>query len=158
MTKIIINAKIYTGQTVIENGFIRFNEQIAELNDMSNYQAIDNEEVIDVKGQILVPGFIDIHSHGGYGADSMDADPKVIDEMTKRMLREGITSYFPTTMTQSDENIENALAGIKEAKSLNPMIQGIHLEGPLFHPNTKEHNRKNICVLRMLKRWSGGMI
>lgn len=164
MTKIIINAKIYTGQTVIENGFIRFNEQIAELNDMSNYQAIDNEEVIDVKGQILVPGFIDIHSHGGYGADSMDADPKVIDEMTKRMLREGITSYFPTTMTQSDENIENALAGIKEAKSLNPMIQGIHLEGPFVSPEYKgaqPEEYMRVADAETMERWndlSGGNI
>lgn len=164
MTKIIINAKIYTGQTVIKNGFIRFNEQIADLNDMSNYQAIDNEEVIDVKGQILVPGFIDIHSHGGYGADSMDADPKVIDEMTKRMLREGITSYFPTTMTQSDENIENALAGIKEAKSLNPMIQGIHLEGPFVSPEYKgaqPEEYMRVADAETMERWndlSGGNI
>lgn len=164
MTKTMINAKIYTGKTVIENGFIRFNEQIENLDDMSNYQAIDNEEVIDVKGQILVPGFIDIHSHGGYGADSMDADPKVIDEMTKKMLREGITSYFPTTMTQSDENIENALVGIKEAKTLNPMIQGIHLEGPFVSPEYKGAQPEEfmrVADAETMERWndlSGGNI
>ena len=50
-----------------------------------------------------MPGFIDVHSHGGYGIDNMDADPEKINEMTYKMLSEGITTYFPTTMTQSDE-------------------------------------------------------
>lgn len=130
MKKVMINAEIYTGEEVIESGFIRFHTEIVAVGTMEEYVAEAGEEVIDAKGQKLVPGFIDIHSHGGYGSDSMDADPELIDEMTTKMLREGITSYFPTTMTQSDENIENALAAIREAKSMNPMIQGIHLEGP----------------------------
>jgi N-acetylglucosamine-6-phosphate deacetylase len=137
MNKTIINAKIYTGETVIEDGFLRFNEQISAVGPMTVYEAAADEEVIDAKGQIVAPGFIDVHSHGGYGVDNMDADPEAINQMTKKMLAEGITSYFPTTMTQSDENIERALAGIKEAKKTNPMIQGIHLEGPFVSPDYK---------------------
>ena len=164
MTKTLIHAKIYTGHSVIENGYIRFNDQIEEVDTMDNYQALDQEETIDLKGQIIVPGFIDVHSHGGYGSDNMDADPKVIDEMTTKMLREGITSYFPTTMTQSDENIEDALAGIKEAKALNPMIQGIHLEGPFVSPAYKGAQPKEfmrVADADTMKRWnelSGGNI
>lgn len=164
MMKTLTHAKIYTGHSVIEKGYVRFNDQIEEIGTMDNYQALDQEETIDVKGQIIVPGFIDVHSHGGYGSDNMDANPKVIDEMTTKMLAEGITSYFPTTMTQSDENIEAALAGIKEAKALNPMIQGIHLEGPFVSPEYKGAQPEEfmrVADADTMKRWndlSGGNI
>ena len=137
MSKVIIHAKIYTGESVIDNGFIRFDEEIIALGSMNQYETIANEDVLNAHGQVVVPGFIDIHSHGGYGVDNMDGDPEVINEMIKELLAEGITSYFPTTMTQSDENIEQALAGIKKAKESNSMIQGIHLEGPFVSPAYK---------------------
>lgn len=132
MTKVIINAVIYTGEEIIESGFIRFNNKIQTVGSMINYESLSDEKVIDAEKQKVLPGFIDIHSHGGYGSDNMDADPRVIDEMTTKMLGEGITSYFATTMTQSNKNIENSLLAIKKAKELNPMIQGIHLEGPFI--------------------------
>lgn len=137
MATVITNANIYTGHSIIESGFIRFDTEILALGSMSDYQAEADETVIDAKGQAVVPGFIEVHSHGGYGSDNMDADPEIINEMTRKMLREGITSYFPTTMTQSDENIERALEAIGKAKETNPMIQGIHLEGPFVSPAYK---------------------
>ena len=120
--------------------------------------------MIDVKGHIIMPGFIDVHSHGGYGIDNMDADPERINHMTKKMLQEGITSYFPTTMTQSDENIENALAAIGKAAETNPMIQGIHLEGPFVSPAYKGAQPEQfmrVADAETLKHWneiSGGNI
>lgn len=164
MVKVIINAHIYTGHQVIGTGFIRFDKEIIEVASMENYQVQENEEVIDAHGKIVVPGFIDVHSHGGYGSDNMDANPNVINDMVTKMLREGITSYFSTTMTQSDENIENALAGIREAKKMNPMIQGIHLEGPFVSPAYKGAQPEQfmrVADAETMKRWneiSGGNI
>lgn len=138
MVKVIIHAKIYTGESVIEDGFIRFNQEVLAIGPMSAYKRdVGDEKTIDAQGQMIVPGFIDVHSHGGYGIDAMDGDTQAINHMTKKMLREGITSYFPTTMTQSDENIEQALIGIREAVESNPMIQGVHLEGPFVSPAYK---------------------
>lgn len=162
--KTILNATIYTGKSVIENGFVRYDERISAVGSMDDYVPETDEETIDVSGKIIVPGFIDIHSHGGYGIDMMDGDPEQLNEMTKKMLAEGITSYFPTTMTQSDENIEQALAGVKEAKETNPMIQGIHLEGPFVSPDYKGAQPEKFmraADANTMKRWndiSGGNI
>src|SRR5699024_4696132 len=122
MSKVITNAKIYTGETVLEKGYIRFDEKVNVVDSMDHYEEKEDEQVIDGTGKTIIPGFIEVHSHGGYGSDTMDADPEVINEMAKKMLREGITSYFPTTMTKSDENIEKALAGIKEAKKTQTIM------------------------------------
>jgi len=67
-------------------------------------------------------------------------------------------------MTQSDENIEHALAGIKEAKKNNPMIQGIHLEGPFISPDYKGAQSDEFMRAAdedLMERWndiSGGNI
>lgn len=164
MLTTIVNANIYTGEKVIDSGYIRFSEEIQEVGSMDNYQAVADEQVMDAAGKVVVPGFIDIHSHGGYGSDSMDADPEATNEMIYKMLEEGITSYFPTTMTQSDENIEKALAALKIAKESNPMIQGFHLEGPFVSPEYKGAQPEQFmraADAATMKKWndiSGGNI
>lgn len=135
--KVIKNAKLYTGNEVIADAFIRFGKTIQTVAPMTQYEERPDDEIIDAQGKVVIPGFIDIHSHGGYGIDTMDADAEALDQMTKKMLAEGITSYFPTTMTQSDENIEKALAAAGELAENHPMIQGIHLEGPFVSPKFK---------------------
>ena len=68
----------------------------------------------------------------------MDASADEIDWMVRQMAaKEGITSYFCTTMTQTSENIESAMKNIKAAAEKNPIIQGIHLEGPFISVNYK---------------------
>ena len=136
MSTVIKHAVIYTGTEKITDGYLRFDQQIEAVGEMSAYvcQAQD-QTIIDAKGQSIVPGFIDVHSHGGYGFDAMDGKADEINEMVNHMVKnEGITSYFATTMTQSHENIANAMTAIKEAAAKNHVIQGVHLEGPFVSP------------------------
>ncbi len=136
--KVIKNKTICTGSRTIENGYIRYRERISEADDMRNYVPREDDEIIETGGKYVIPGFIDVHSHGGYGFDSMDASPDEIDRMVRQMTaREGITSYFCTTMTQTYDNIEKAMQNIREAAEKNPVIQGIHLEGPFISVNYK---------------------
>lgn len=132
MATVLTHAHIYTGEGEIEEGYIRFESSILGVGKMEAFEEEEGDDIKDLKGQLVIPGFIDVHSHGGYGVDNMDGDADKINEMINRMLEEGITSYFPTTMTQSDEQIEAALKGIKEAAERNPLIQGIHIEGPFI--------------------------
>ena len=159
------NAKIYTGDCVIEKGFVRFTNQIIEAAPMQEYAEQMEDETMDLTGKIVVPGFIDVHSHGGYGVDNMDGDVEAINWMVDRMVQEeGITSYFATTMTQSPENIEQALKAIRKAAEKNPVIQGIHLEGPFISPVFKGAQPEKYIQqpnAETMKKWqelSGGLI
>ena len=135
MSTVLKHGLIYTGSEKIVDGYLRFDKQIINVGPMSEYKAqVSDDKIIDLEGQVVVPGFIDVHSHGGYSFDSMDGDANQIDEMVNDMVHEGITTYFATTMTQSHENIAHAMVGIKEAAAKNPVIQGIHLEGPFVSP------------------------
>lgn len=159
------NATIHTGKETIENGFVRFNETILEIGDMDHYHPQPSDEERELAGKHVLPGFIDVHSHGGYGIDNMDGDAEKIDWMVRQMVKqEGITSYFATTMTQSSENIEKALVAVREAAKNNPVIQGIHLEGPFISPVFKgAQPEKHIKQpdAETMKKWhdlSGGLI
>ena len=134
MSIVLKHAVIYTGSEKIEDAYIRFDKQISAMGPMCDYRALATDEVRDVDGQVLVPGFIDVHSHGGYSFDAMDGDANQINEMVTDMIHEGVTTYFATTMTQSHENIAKAMVAIKKAAEMNPVIRGIHLEGPFISP------------------------
>ena len=74
--------------------------------------------------------------------------------MTKQ---EGITTYFCTTMTQTYENIEKARQNIHDAAQKNPVIKGIHVEGPFISTVFKGAQDPSYIRSRMKKHWQNGM-
>lgn len=134
---IIINGKIYTEKRTIENGYIILEDGIIHSFGEMTYAPKYEGEVIDAKGNHVMPGFIDQHIHGANGADNMDATKEALDNMTHFLPKEGTTSYLPTTMTQSYENVSKALDVIAEYiendnKPGQAEMLGIHLEGPFI--------------------------
>lgn len=108
-----------------------------------------DDDIEFVSGKTIVPGFIDVHSHGGYSFDSMDGNPAEINEMVNDMVaREGITSYFCTTMTQSNENLDHSMAGINKAADENPVIKGFIWKAHSFRRRLRVPNLKS--TLRIL--------
>ena len=105
-------------------GDVYFSEKINELKikDSDDYN------------NIIIPGFIDLHCHGGNGFDVMEGSKSII-EMSKYHLKHGTTSIMPTTWTNTLENTILALKGFNEIKNDNQNILGIHLEGPFINPN-----------------------
>lgn len=89
-------------------------------------------EIVDCGGAVAAAGFIDIHTHGGWGHDCMEATEDCLAAISAYHLYTGITSYCPTTMTASPEDIEKAIACIRDYRRKSPYarIVGAHLEGP----------------------------
>lgn len=132
MSTVLKHATIYTGDRVIKDGYIRFDEKIEAVGPMKDYVALPDDEIEYLRDRVIVPGFIDVHTHGGYSYDTMDGNAEELNKMLNLMALEGITSIFPTTMTQSNDNIDNSMAAINEVAKTNRLIQGVHLEGPFI--------------------------
>lgn len=132
---VITNGRIYTENETIEQGYILVED--GKITQITKGEYKGDLTTIDVKGQHVLPGFIDIHMHGGYGEDAMDASFEGLKHLSESLLSEGTTSYLATTMTQSDDNIIKALKNIvnyqAQQDALNAAsIVGIHLEGPFI--------------------------
>ncbi len=91
-------------------------------------------DVIDGGGMIACAGYIDIHTHGGWGKDCMEPTYEAIDTVAKYHLSTGITSFCPTTMTADIADIEAALANMRSYKTNGARLAGAHLEGPFLSP------------------------
>ncbi|GFN36731.1 N-acetylglucosamine-6-phosphate deacetylase [Tepidimicrobium xylanilyticum] len=97
------------------------------------------DDIIDAEGNYLSPGFIDIHNHGNFGHDFMEATFEAFDIMADFHIKNGVTSFLATTITQKDSAIRRALisvgeyieSGSKDSKIKAQML-GIYLEGPYF--------------------------
>lgn len=81
--------------------------------------------------KVLIPGFIDTHTHGISGVNFMDGD-KAIEKITNTLCEFGVTSIFPTISTNEIQKMESALRAISEFKSRGSNILGIHCEGPFI--------------------------
>lgn len=79
---------------------------------------------------LLVPGFVDIHIHGGFGIDFMSASASDLILLATKLGAEGYEAFFPTTVTAAPSEILKAIGEIPES----PMIPGFHLEGPFISP------------------------
>jgi N-acetylglucosamine-6-phosphate deacetylase len=86
------------------------------------------------------PGLVDLQINGYNGSDfnTLPLTEATVRKATQELWREGVTSYFPTIITNSDEEIEAAVRVIANAcmhdQQLNSGIAGIHLEGPFISP------------------------
>lgn len=94
----------------------------------------DRQSQIDCTGKYIAPGFIDVHIHGGRGADFMDGTPESVHAVCDAHTRHGTTTLFATTTTGSEAEILGALSACsayqQAPSSCN--LAGVHLYGPYF--------------------------
>lgn len=99
----------------------------------------EDGEIQDYSGKQIAPGLVDTHIHGFAGHDVMDVDLEGLKAISKGILQGGVTSFLPTTLTASTEELDAACALIGEHyhEVEGAKIQGIFLEGPFFNEKYK---------------------
>ena len=131
------NARIYGsdfqfhdgGFEVTEDG--RFGQILGQIPD----------DAVDLGGGTVIPGLVDVHIHGAAGADFSDGDSAGLEVMARHLLRCGVTSFSPASMTLPYSVLEKAYACAAEFASWQPedcaRLMGIHMEGPYFSEKKK---------------------
>lgn len=100
----------------------------------------DNSDAIDCTDCFIVPGLIDIHTHGALGYDGLDPSFEACEELSKYYAQNGVTTFLANVMTQSRENMLAAVKNIADAKKRGisgASIGGIYMEGPYFSDKYK---------------------
>ena len=91
---------------------------------------------VDLGGAFVIPGLIDIHTHGNSGADFSDGDPDGLKKMAAYLASRGVTSFAPASMTLPYNTLAKAFATAKAYHDNRPAMSsklvGIHMEGPFF--------------------------
>ena len=143
----IVNGIVYTkegrllpGEVWVEDG--RIVRVLTEESDMAKEPAglpdFSDADLVDAGGNYVLPGLVDIHSHGAVGHDFCDEDVKGLKEILAYEKSVGVTSYCPTSMTFPEEKLSRVFAQIpevmEEEDSRYARVLGINMEGPFISP------------------------
>ncbi len=131
-----LNANVITPYQIKKANVLIANEKIISINN----KVIKDIKKINAANCYLAPGFIDIHVHGGGGADLMDGDINSILKIAETHAKYGTTAFYPTTLTAIDEELDVIFNSFNDAKKKNKngaTIMGIHLEGPYLSSKQK---------------------
>jgi len=165
----IFNGHIITPQGILENGNILVVDgKIVEISarDIDAPGALD----IDVRGNYISPGFIDIHVHGGGGHDFMDNTVDAFLGAARLHAQHGTTAILPTTLSCEKADLLETLSIYEQANQLNTngsQFIGIHIEGPYFAMNQRgaqdpryirdpdpQEYKEILSTSKHIKRWS----
>jgi N-acetylglucosamine-6-phosphate deacetylase len=147
MKTLITNAHIISPGIDIVGGSVLIDGSkiVAVLTPGETAQA---DKVIDAAGNVLMPGFIDIHSHGAGGCDTCDCKLESIRTIADCKMKEGVTTWLPTTLTLGTKTLAEVCETVKEyaASPNGSKTPGVHLEGPYINP--KQCGAQNPAFVR----------
>ncbi len=136
MKLLIEYARIITETHIIDNGWL-----FADNGRIEDYGAMPTPPIvadthINGGGNLLMPGFIDLHVHGAVGHDTMDANPEGLAEMARFYAAHGVTGFLATTWTDSHERIYTAMKTVAQMPQKvegGAEILGVYMEGPFLN-------------------------
>lgn len=131
---ILKNADVFNGDFEKIRADVKIEgEKISKIGDFSS------EEGLDLTGFVVMPGLIDMHIHGCGGADTGDATPEALETMSQTLVKNGVTSFCPASMTLSFEELTKIFANIDAMKDKvgGAYIHGANMEGPYIAMSKK---------------------
>ncbi|MDD4504590.1 MAG: N-acetylglucosamine-6-phosphate deacetylase, partial [Clostridiaceae bacterium] len=143
MKTLIKNSKIITPYEIKEGYSLSiYDSKIADITKSGSIDESHFDQIVDLKGKYLSPGFIDIHNHGNYGHDAMEATYQAIESMAEFHIKNGVTGFLPTTMTNPAEEIVKAIKNTadymnNQSISNKAKVLGIYIEGLYFSQERK---------------------
>lgn len=160
-----VGARIYSEGEILDDGLIAVKK--SKIHSISSRSRADfkAEQVFTLPSNWhVIPGFIDMHIHGAYGADVMDASHDALATISRSLPREGVTSFLATTIAKSCDNISAALSNVRDYQSFQSSeedrdgagLLGVYLECPFISPGkagaqSPQHILKPDVV--QLKKW-----
>lgn len=133
MKTIIRDGRFVTPHGDVRSGTLSIkNGRISELSDAENGQG--TEQVVEAAGLTIYPGFIDVHNHGAVGMDVNESDAHRLLKIAQFLAGNGVTSWLPTFVPDSDENYSRVVAEIDRLMELQKekavaQALGVHYEG-----------------------------
>lgn len=131
--------RIYTPNTLIRNGIVVLkNGKISYVGD--DFEKAKDATVLGFKDGICVPGFIDVHVHGGGGYDFADGSVEAFSEVCKYHVRGGTTSLLATILSSPVDYTFKVLETFRKLSNVSTdgaEILGLHLEGPFLNPEMR---------------------
>lgn len=138
----IVNGEVYTSRIVIRRGVVVVRDGKIETVETGSGSArlLRGALVVDARGMIVAPGFIDLHIHGTGGGDTSDCKVESIRKMSSTLVRFGTTSFLPTIYPARQLEMVRRVSTVRRAMEMTPEgaeILGVHLEGPFLNPRRK---------------------
>ena len=138
---------LYTPLRKIDDALVSVeNGAVVSVSSRNQAKAASNKEITDFGDCVIVPGFFDIHIHGGVNCDVMRGSADEMAKFEVFLARHGVTSYFPSTVTASQdatlsalERLANRIEAAETGGAGGAQPLGIHLEGPFL-----SHTRRGV--------------
>lgn len=127
---ILSGGTVYSAGTVFPVGTVVSEDgRITAVAEGAASDPRDGSTFIDLRGKKLVPGFIDIHTHGIMGMDTNEAGPEEFRKFSAELASHGVTSFLPTTLACSADTLRAIVRNVRPADPLpGANILGLHLE------------------------------
>ena len=130
---LIKNAEVVLPGSVIASGWLQVEDGLIRA--IGN-QSVSSSDSLDLGGATLFPGFIDVHNHGSFGIDVMNAQDDGLRDVSRYLASQGLTSWLPTLVPATDNNyarVAQAIESTMQKSSGAARVVGLHYEGPFVN-------------------------
>lgn len=145
---LLINTEVFNGEKFISGLSVRLKDHRVQAVD-PDLSPEPGETVLDLKGDYLIPGFVDVHIHAYRGSDTMQGE-EAVRAMSRGLRLLGVAAFCPTTMSASESDTRAAVAGIRSVMEKpepeGALVLGAHMEAPFLQESRAGAQRKEFFL------------